>query len=136
VSFGALPLTEYRGLRVGAAGVTVRVGCVVEYKFENEALPLRLDLAPYSPEGFDWGYRGRGPQQLAVAILAHASDDPAPVARAAIVQAADLFLADVIARLPDLAWRLRRGLVQDWAAAQCSSERATLAIQMLKEAAI
>lgn len=33
-------------------------------------LPLRLDLANHSPTGFEWGYSGSGPAQLALAILA------------------------------------------------------------------
>jgi hypothetical protein len=37
-------------------------------------LPLRLDIQNKSPTGFAWGYSGSGPAQLAVAILAHATD--------------------------------------------------------------
>lgn len=33
-------------------------------------LPLRLDLRDHSPTGFQWGYGGSGPAQLALAILA------------------------------------------------------------------
>lgn len=33
-------------------------------------MPLRLDLANHSPKGFEWGYGGSGPAQLALAILA------------------------------------------------------------------
>lgn len=32
-------------------------------------LPLRLDLRNHSPSGFNWGYGGSGPAQLALAIL-------------------------------------------------------------------
>lgn len=35
-----------------------------------DALPLRLDLANHSPSGFEWGYMGSGPAQLALALLA------------------------------------------------------------------
>ena len=38
-------------------------------------LPLRLDLENHSPTGFEWGYGGSGPAQLALAILAHATRD-------------------------------------------------------------
>ena len=44
---------------------------------ERQELPLRLDLWEHSPSGFDWGYGGSGPAQLAVAILAHATGDDA-----------------------------------------------------------
>jgi Family of unknown function (DUF6166) len=36
---------------------------------------LRLDLFNHSPTGFDWGYGGSGPAQLALALLADALGD-------------------------------------------------------------
>ena len=41
----------------------------------GKPLPLRLDLLSLSPEGFAWGYKGNGPAQLALAILADHLDD-------------------------------------------------------------
>lgn len=38
-------------------------------------LDPRLDLASHSPEGFEVGYLGTGPSQLALAILAEVFDD-------------------------------------------------------------
>lgn len=38
-------------------------------------LHLRLDLAKKSPTGFNWGYMGSGPAQLALAILANCYGD-------------------------------------------------------------
>lgn len=38
-------------------------------------LPLRLDLINHSPTGFEWGYGGSGPAQLALALLADAIND-------------------------------------------------------------
>lgn len=35
-------------------------------------LDLRLDLANHSPTGFEWGYAGSGPAQLALALIADA----------------------------------------------------------------
>lgn len=35
----------------------------------------RNDLHNHSPEGFEWGYGGSGPAQLALALLADASGD-------------------------------------------------------------
>jgi hypothetical protein len=40
------------------------------------SLPWRLDLANHSPDGFEWGYGGSGPAQLALAILADALEAP------------------------------------------------------------
>ena len=54
-------MTTYTGERIGSR-VLVRV--------DDEPLCPRLDLCPHSPNGFDWGYRGSGPAQLALAILA------------------------------------------------------------------
>lgn len=37
---------------------------------EGEPLDQRLDLATFSTTGFEWGYEGDAPKQLALAILA------------------------------------------------------------------
>lgn len=42
-------------------------------------LPLRLDLWSHSPTGFEFGYGGSGPAQLALAILADCCGDEAAV---------------------------------------------------------
>lgn len=44
-------------------------------------LPLRLDLWDHSPTGFEWGYPGSGPAQLALALLADALGDDARAVR-------------------------------------------------------
>ncbi len=38
-------------------------------------LRLSLDLRNHSPTGFEWGYGGSGPAQLALALLADACGD-------------------------------------------------------------
>ena len=38
-------------------------------------LPLCLDLHNHSPTGFEWGYSGSGPAQLALALMADALGD-------------------------------------------------------------
>jgi hypothetical protein len=43
-------------------------------------LPLRLDLWNHSPTGFEFGYGGSGPAQLALAILADCCGDELAVA--------------------------------------------------------
>lgn len=80
-------MKTYRGYRAGG-------GCAVEVHCEPSAaqrhrpraacgvdeidagtmyfLPSRLDLAYHSPTGFEWGYGGSGPAQLALALLADA----------------------------------------------------------------
>ena len=57
----------YRGIRQND-GLTVLVN--------DQALDPRLDLRNHSPTGFECGYGGSGPAQLALAILAdHLQDD-------------------------------------------------------------
>jgi hypothetical protein len=60
-------MKEYRGIRIGD-GATVTVN--------SQPLNPRHDLRNHSPNGFEWGYSGSGPAQLALAILAdHLGDD-------------------------------------------------------------
>ena len=63
--------TIYRGRREDD-------GCVVVILEDTRAarrLPMRLPLRNHSPTGFEWGYAGSGPAQLALALLAHALGD-------------------------------------------------------------
>ena len=56
-------------------------GCVVwviDGNGERKSLNPRRDLRNHSPTGFEWGYGGSGPAQLALAILAeHLGDNRA-----------------------------------------------------------
>ena len=55
-------------------------GCAVTV--DGVALAQRSDLRQYSTSGFEWGYEGSGPQQLALAILAdHFGDDSRALAQ-------------------------------------------------------
>ncbi len=59
----------YKGIR-RPDGAKVFVG--------DRELNPRNDLRNHSPDGFEWGYGGSGPSQLALALLAHhLSDDQA-----------------------------------------------------------
>jgi hypothetical protein len=51
------------------------VGEKVEVTVDGEPLDCRYDLLSASSSGFQWGYGGSGPAQLAIAILVHAYDD-------------------------------------------------------------
>ncbi|HEV2209906.1 MAG TPA: DUF6166 domain-containing protein, partial [Verrucomicrobiae bacterium] len=58
---------RYEGRRAGQA-VTVTV--------DGSPLNPRFDLCNHSPTGFEWGYGGSGPAQLALALLAdHLGND-------------------------------------------------------------
>lgn len=50
-------------------GTRTPQGCVVTV--DGEPLDPRLDLYNHSLTGFEWGFAGSGPAQLALAILAH-----------------------------------------------------------------
>jgi Family of unknown function (DUF6166) len=53
-----------------------RQGYAVIVTVDGRPLNPRLDLYNHSPTGFEWGYCGSGPAQLALAILAdHLADD-------------------------------------------------------------
>ncbi len=56
---------SFRGTRLdaGTTLVVVSVGGSVVRQ-----LPLRLDIRNHSPSGFEWGYAGSGPAQLALAL--------------------------------------------------------------------
>jgi len=54
---------------------------VVMYQDGENGKPTILDPAPslllanHSPDGFEWGYLGSGPAQLALALLFHSTGD-------------------------------------------------------------
>jgi hypothetical protein len=53
-----------------------REGYAVIVTVDGRPLNPRLDLWNHSPTGFEWGYCGSGPAQLALGILAdHCRDD-------------------------------------------------------------
>lgn len=55
-------MTTYKGIRTGeVTAVTV----------DDIPLQSRLDLRALSEDGYEWGYVGSGPYQLALDILAH-----------------------------------------------------------------
>jgi Family of unknown function (DUF6166) len=85
-------MKQYEGRREGyAAIVTV----------DGQPLNPRLDLWNHSPTGFEWGYGGSGPAQLALALLAdHLDDDGKAVS---LYQA---FKFAVVAKLPKRGWTL------------------------------
>lgn len=85
-------MKRYQGTRLdGAANVTVN----------GQALHPRLDLGNHSPNGFEWGYSGSGPAQLALALLADALGDD----NTAWSLHQD-FKRNVVAILPRAGWKL------------------------------
>lgn len=58
-------------------GIRDDSGCrvYVENVCGNQPLDPRFDLRRHSPAGFEWGYGGSGPAQLALALCADALGD-------------------------------------------------------------
>ena len=81
--------------------VGVRNGFAVDVTVDGRPLRLRLDLWNHSPTGFEWGYNGSGPAQLALALLADClgSDEQA-------VEWHQDFKGGVVAGLPYNGWIL------------------------------
>lgn len=78
-----------------------RDGWAVDVTVNGRPLDPRLDLWSHSPTGFEWGYGGSGPAQLALAILAdYLADDEEALA---LYQQ---FKWALVAKLPKHAWRL------------------------------
>jgi hypothetical protein len=96
--------TVYRGRRDRAAPVSEEL----EVTVDGEPLAKRYDLLSASPSGFETGYNGSGPAQLAIAILAHAYDDE--FAREWYQQ----FKRDVVATLPENGWTLTKADLDEW----------------------
>jgi hypothetical protein len=78
-----------------------REGLVTIVNVDGKPLNPRFDLWKHSPSGFEWGYGGSGPAQLALAILADylRDDDRA-------VRLHGNFKTVVIADLPYRCWQL------------------------------
>ncbi|MGR9053826.1 MAG: DUF6166 domain-containing protein [Gammaproteobacteria bacterium] len=87
-------------------GRRTRYGCLVTV--DDRPLPLRLDLINRSPNGFEWGYLGSGPAQLALAILAyHCGSDEQRALRHY-----DEFKHLVIARIYSDSWLMNHRFVE------------------------
>ena len=78
-----------------------REGHAVEVTVDGVPLNPRFDLWNHSPTGFEWGYGGSGPAQLALAVLAdHLADDEQAV------RLHQSFKFAVIIKLPKKDWTL------------------------------
>lgn len=113
ISYGDSETTKYyRGIPEGNGYDNVgevTVHCKQEGTFDRSyPLDPRYDLYNHSPTGFAWGYGGSGPAQLALAMLADATDDE--LARKHYQQ----FKSEVIAKLKHDTWDLPAGFILGW----------------------
>jgi len=81
---------------------------MVESDAGFDELNSRHDLVKHNPKGFEWGYSGSGPAQLALAILAYTLEDD----KRALAHY-QRFKSEIIQNL-DSAWELGEGTIQAW----------------------
>lgn len=93
----------YRQLHRDCYGKPTTFRCIVSVVGDGQTRSLdpRLDLRNHSPTGFEWGYDGSGPAQLALALVADCCGESYAVPR--IYQAVKRLL---VAGLPQDGWTL------------------------------
>lgn len=64
-------MRAYHGTRLAHGAIVT----VADDGVLTQHLPPRHDLRNHSPTGFEWGYNGSGPAQLALALCAHVVGD-------------------------------------------------------------
>ena len=88
-------------------------GCLVELDNEGYVTQLSLEkslqVVDHSPDGFQWGYSGSGPAQLAAAILYEITDDP-DLTRTYY----QLFKFDHVAKWEGLIFEISEDEVRNW----------------------
>ncbi len=84
-------------------GERTETGCAVLVTDAGGSRPLdpRLDLRNHSPTGFEWGYGGSGPAQLALALAADVLGDDE-----AALDVYQRLKFRVVGRLPSDGWTL------------------------------
>lgn len=89
----------YRGVRTSA-------GCRVTA--DDNPLQQRQDVRNHSPDGFEWGYEGSGPAQLALAILCNEFDEKVAM------QHYQAFKREVVGKFDRDRFELTSAGIRDW----------------------
>ncbi len=82
---------------------------IVEVRVNDVPLNPRFDIRRHSPTGFEFGYGGSGPAQLALAILADALGDD-ELAQ----QHYQRFKFEKISRIEESSWFITQAEVRRW----------------------
>lgn len=82
----------------------------LEVTVDGAPLDPRFDLMTFSQNGFEWSFEGREPSQLALAILADATDEKTAL------RLADAFMRAIVANF-DNEWELSEEQVKSALAA-------------------
>ena len=101
---GTTEQAVYRGRRDPSA----QVGDEVEVMVDGEPLDYRYDLLSASPSGFEWGYGGSRPAQLAIATLAHAYNNESAC------EHYQRFKREIVSELPEEGWTLTKRDLDAW----------------------
>lgn len=103
-------MTVYEGKRASMVGMaSMQTREVPLVTVDGNSFDARRDLKNHSPDGFEWGYNGSGPSQLALAILAHYLKDDQKALR--LYQD---FKWDFVAMFDYAGWRLTSQEIDDW----------------------
>jgi hypothetical protein len=104
----------YRGIRVIDLTAGRHRGVVVTVVDRGQERPLdpRFDIRNHSPTGFEWGYPGSGPTQLALAILCDL------IGSRRAIHFYQVFKWGVINNLKDEQWMLTDKEINDWLESQ------------------
>jgi hypothetical protein len=95
-----------------------RAGHTVVVTVDGQPLNPRFDLWNHSPTGFEWGYGGSGPAQLALALLADCLGDDE---RACVLH--QEFKRKVVANLHGRGWTMTSLEIQAWVKKLAALER-------------
>jgi hypothetical protein len=88
----------------------------LEVRGEEPCVQRRLDLANHSPDGFQWGYYGSGPAQLALALLSDVLGKPGGDHLA--LKLHQDFKAEKIATIQGDHWMMSASEIRDWIASK------------------
>jgi len=99
----------YRGVPENADYQNIGDVRIIVDGVDTGTLNPRFDLRRHSPSGFAWNYHGSGPAQLALALLADASENDELAQR--FYQD---FKSEIIARLPPGDWEMEADAIRQW----------------------
>lgn len=104
----------YHGDRNAAADEPADRGELAIYLREHGSIRA-LHHVVFHSSGFEWGYPGAGPGDLALSLLADALDlDDDVAVNGKLRQSHQVFKRQVVSRLPHRGWSMPRAVVLEW----------------------
>lgn len=93
----------YRGNRTSPCDVVVTV----------DGKPLK-HIVYHSPTGFNWGYGGSGPADLALSILADCFSSPRPTLNVVTKKWYQIFKREIVASWEGEWWMITEDEIREW----------------------